>query len=143
MKYIFLATTHLLNSYIFRKKIKRLKSGFGWVIYPKEGKRKSKNIPMSWNQNLGISMRQIKHFNSFEITVIILSYKRCKSPILKGFWKCRTSNQKSITLYFRVHPKYGPRKKQRRRRKIIRHVNNKTWSKKVAIAEVKLNWLYI
>ena len=143
MKYIFLATTHLFNSYISRRKIKRLISGFGWVIYPKEGKRQSKSIPMSWNQNLCICLRQKKHFNSFEITVIILSYKKCKSPILKRFWKCRTSNQKSITLYFTVHPRNGTGKKQSRRQKIIRHVSNKKWSKKVAIAEVRLNWLYI
>ena len=45
--------------------------------------------------------------NSFEVTVIILkAYKKCKSPIPKGFLK-GLETKTYIFLYFRDRPKNG------------------------------------
>ena len=52
-------------------------------------------------------MCERKKINSFEITVIIFkAYKKCKSPIQKGFLKGLVTKT-YIFLYFRDRPKDG------------------------------------
>ena len=63
--------------------------------------------------------RERKRNNIFQFTVIIFkAYKKCKSPIQKGFYKCRTSSQNIFFSSFRDH------------------------LKNVTKAEVNLNWLW-
>ena len=80
-----------------------------------------------------------KRNNSFKISVVInhLSYSKRILYLQKFFQK------RSFFLYFRRRPKNGKRNKQKKRRKcsICSRVT-KAASKKVANAEVDLNWLW-
>ena len=85
--------------------------------------------------------RERKRNNIFQFTVIIFkAYKKCKSPIQKGFYKCRTSNQNIFFSSFRDHLKNGEGSKGDAESicaRVTKHV-----SKKVTKAEVNLNWLW-
>ena len=81
--------------------------GFDWQENSEEGLRQLKKVYMSSKRNLCILVCERKKINSFEITVIIFKvYKKCKSPIQKGFLKGLLAKT-YLFLYFRDCPKNG------------------------------------
>ena len=93
--------------------------------------KNQKGIFAMWKENPEKEMKQWKKLSLnrnlclcvWERKKKKLSHKKCKSPIQKGFWICRTTYQNILFLYFRDRPKNGEGNKLKKRRKYIRKSN--------------------
>ena len=81
----------------------------------KRAEATERNIPKLKAELVCICVREMKIRNK--------KCKKCKSPIQKCFWICRTSHQKFFFLYFRDRLRNREGNKLKKRRKYMRKSN--------------------